>query len=113
MPNKFRAPTEIFRKAPGQEFPEAIVSEQRAAEAPSGPYGPPAPGEKAPHEDAGHLLNDIIGDTEAAGDTICEVLDQPFEAVGFKGPHRLVDGVLDLQAGLVRNIISHVTRFKK
>jgi len=60
-----------------------------------GPYGAPRPGERAPHQDAGQLISDLITDLQGVGESISDALDRPFEMAGFEGPHRIVDNYLD------------------
>ena len=99
-------------RAAGPEGPESTVSEQRGAAMPKGPYIP-RPGQRAPHEDIGQFANDLIGDAQSAGETLMQALDQPFQTVGFKGPHRLLDGLADLGSGLYRNLTTLATRWNR
>ena len=79
---------------------------------PKGPYIP-RPGQRAPHEDLGQFANDLIGDAQSAGETLMQTLDGPFQAVGMKGPHRVLDGLADFGSGIYRDISTKVTRWNK
>lgn len=70
----------------------------------------PRLGRNAPHQDAGLLLTGLIGGAKDVGETVCGALDAPLGVVGIKGPHRLVDNVLDYSSGMVQNVITQVTR---
>lgn len=73
--------------------------------------GPPSPGQRAPHQDFGQLATGLIGDGQSVGESICGVLDTPFDAtIRIKGPHRLVDNALDYSGRLVQNTIREVTQ---
>lgn len=76
-----------------------------------GPYGSPRPGDRAPHEDAGELLDDFVGDIQGVGENIMRALDTPFNMLGFTGPHRLLDAGADFSSGIGRDVVGRITRF--
>jgi len=76
-----------------------------------GPPGGPRPGQNAPHQDVGRLIVDGIEDIQSAGESISGALDMPLKAtVGISGPHRLVDGSLDMVLDEAKKLVHQVTR---
>lgn len=70
----------------------------------------PEPGKRAPHQDLGILVDVLISNAEGVGEAIMGVLDKPFEAtIKIRGPHRLVDNLLDTGAETVRSILKKLS----
>lgn len=74
--------------------------------------GPPTPnpGVNAPHQDLALLVTGFVGDAQAAGETVSQLLDKPFDAtVKIAGPHRLVGGFLNSVSGFARDRVGKIT----
>lgn len=66
----------------------------------------------APHQDIGGTVCAITGGFQSVGETVCSYLDVPFDAtVRISGPHRLIDGYMDLIADASRDLLRKVTKF--
>jgi len=90
----------------GSDTSESFSLRVRSRGLPTGPATTPEPGMDSPVKDAYQLVDDIIGDMQATGETIMDALDAPFGGYGGqKGPHRIVDAALDVSTGAVRGLL--------
>lgn len=107
-------PPPTLASGPKKDHTEPIALRIRTELTDIGPYGPPRPGEKAPHKDVGELADDFVGDLQGIGEHLMRALDMPFEAtIHIDGPHRLVDSSLDIPSGFIRGLVKTYTRFEE
>ncbi|MDP2952399.1 MAG: hypothetical protein Q8O76_03685 [Chloroflexota bacterium] len=75
-----------------------------------GPPGGPNIGRKAPHQDVGALVVDLVEDIQGAGESSASMLDKPPMAIlKISGPHRMVDGSIDLVLNETKKVVHAVT----